>query len=85
MDPLLKKIANRLLKLHKEVCILRETVNTKEEFDFVSVRTKAIRECLHTIGMCLEEADRMNFAKMINEKLEILAEAMYFEEILKGV
>ena len=82
---MLRKIANRLLKLHKEVCILRETVNTKEEFDAVSVRAKAIRECIHTIGMCLDETDRLNFAKMINEKLEILAEALYFEEILKGV
>lgn len=82
---MLRKIANRLLKLHKEVCILRETVSTKEEFDAVSVRAKAIRECLHTIGMCLEEHDRLHYAKMMNEKMEILAEALYFEEILKGV
>lgn len=85
MDPLLLRICNQLLKRHKEVCILKETADTKEEWEKVNIRAKTIRECLHQIGSCLPEQQSLALSKQLEIRLDSLKEAMYFQEIMEGV
>jgi len=84
MEEIVTKITNKLLKLHKDICILRESAKSKEEFDAVSVRAATVRECLHAIGNTLEEQQAARFRAYLQECLEKLAEGIYFQEILGG-